>query len=197
MLRTLYLCSCEATQFSAAATNQSVSARSTLFSLVVSTGALWTLTITIITIILLINATNVRNKSRTTLRQFSKYNVHMCRLLTFYSYQVVNGSWRLNVVGGGVTKIFLLVLCRSGGLGLGQVGAFNPTHPLQGFASFHCPYPPLYSLLSGLLITAKTTAAGTQFLFECFIFTKTHTHNRFTALLGSVWDYPGEQVPER
>jgi len=25
----------------------------------------------------------------------------------------------------------------------------------------------------------------------------THTHNRFTALLESVRDYPGEQVPER
>jgi len=25
----------------------------------------------------------------------------------------------------------------------------------------------------------------------------THTHNRFTALLEFVWDYPGEQVPER
>jgi len=25
----------------------------------------------------------------------------------------------------------------------------------------------------------------------------THTHNRFTAMLESVRDYPGEQVPER
>jgi len=24
-----------------------------------------------------------------------------------------------------------------------------------------------------------------------------NTHNRFTALLEFVWDYPGEQVPER
>jgi len=27
--------------------------------------------------------------------------------------------------------------------------------------------------------------------------THTHTHNRFTALLESVRDHPGEQVPER
>jgi len=27
--------------------------------------------------------------------------------------------------------------------------------------------------------------------------THTHTHNRFTALLEFVWDYPGEQAPER
>ena len=26
--------------------------------------------------------------------------------------------------------------------------------------------------------------------------THTHTHNRFTALLEFVWDYPGEQVSE-
>jgi len=24
----------------------------------------------------------------------------------------------------------------------------------------------------------------------------THTHNRFTALLEFVWDYPGDQIPE-
>jgi len=30
----------------------------------------------------------------------------------------------------------------------------------------------------------------------CAVHTHT-THNHFTALLESVWDYPGEQVPER
>jgi len=27
--------------------------------------------------------------------------------------------------------------------------------------------------------------------------TYTHTHNRFTAFLNSVWDYQGEPAPER
>ena len=27
--------------------------------------------------------------------------------------------------------------------------------------------------------------------------TRAHAHNRLTALLEFVWDYPGEQVPER
>ena len=31
----------------------------------------------------------------------------------------------------------------------------------------------------------------------CYSTVATHTHNRFTALLESVRDYPGEQVPER
>jgi len=58
----------------------------------------------------------------------------------------------------------------------------------QGRCFFH--YQPPVS--SQCLLACRLLSTGYVILLEY-----THTHNRFTALLESVRDYPGEQVPER